>query len=186
MASLAIDPARGLVVDTAPLERAAGVSEPLVGEVPIAEDMGLDMIKVPARSALSLDLLLTAVSEGVLVTGEVTADVTGECARCLAPIEDALTVDLQELYAYEGSTTDQTTGTDEIARLDGDLLDLEPAVRDALVLAMSASPVCREDCPGLCADCGRPWDELPDDHRHDKIDPRWAELEKLRGQGEDA
>src|SRR5690606_18096942 len=124
----------------------------------------------------------------VLADGEVEATAEGECARCLAPVEDALRVRVQELYAYEGSVTEETTDADEILRLQGDLLDLEPTVRDALVLAMPVTPLCRPDCPGLCAECGVPWDELPDDHRHETVDPRWAALEKLRSvdaEGED-
>jgi uncharacterized protein len=95
-------------------------------------------------------------------------------------VQDTLSVELQELYAYEGSVTEATTEADEIMRLEGDLLDLEPAVRDALVLAMPVTPLCRPDCPGLCAECGVPWDELPDDHGHEAVDPRWAGLDKLR------
>ena len=38
--------------------------------------------------------------------------------------------------------------------LDGDLLDLEPVLRDAVVLALPMSPLCQEDCPGLCVVCG--------------------------------
>ncbi|WP_025273893.1 YceD family protein [Haloglycomyces albus] len=185
MVAISLDPSQGLIVDTSPLERATGAAAPLVGAVTLPDDMGLDLIKVPAGSELNLDLLVTAVTEGVLVSGEVSADIVGECARCLAPIEDGLTVPIQELYAYEGSTTDQTTDADEIARLKGDLLDLEPTVRDALVLEMASSPVCRDDCQGLCSDCGQPWAELPADHHHEKLDPRWAALEQLRGLTQD-
>ena len=87
---------------------------------------------------------------------------------------------VQELYAYENSTTDETTDEDEVRRLQGDLIDLEPAVRDAVVLALPANPLCRDDCPGMCAECGEPWDDLPADHTHEQIDARWAALTQLR------
>ncbi|GAB3222264.1 YceD family protein [Glycomyces halotolerans] len=180
MRNTAFDPAAPLVVDTAELGRSAGATAEVVREVAAPESFGLEVFKVPRSAPLSLGLHLTAVSEGVLVGGEVEAPVEGECARCLAPIEDALRVQVQELYAYEGSVTEETTDADEILRLRGDLLDLEPAVRDALVLAMPVTPLCRPDCPGLCAECGVPWDELPADHRHESVDPRWAALDKLR------
>ncbi|MCH7231458.1 YceD family protein [Glycomyces sp. L485] len=180
MTSSALNPASPMVVDTMELGRSAGATMQVAREVGAPEALGLDVFKVPESSPLSIDLTLTAVSEGVLANGEVEASAEGECARCLAPIEDTLRVQVQELYAYEGSATEETTDADEILRLQGDLLDLEPAVRDALVLAMPVTPLCRPDCPGLCAECGVPWDELPDDHRHETVDPRWAALDKLR------
>ena len=88
------------------------------------------------------------------------------CARSA----DTLDVRPQELYAYEHSTTDETTDEDEVGRLQGDLIDLEPALRDAVVLALPTNPLCREDCPGLCPECGVPWDDLPADHSHEQVD----------------
>jgi len=55
-----------------------------------------------------------------------------------------------------------------------------PALRDAMVLALPVHPLCREDCPGLCPDCGALWDELPADHDHRQVDSRWAALEGLK------
>jgi uncharacterized protein len=75
---------------------------------------------------------------------------------------------------------DQGEQDDEERYLDGDLLDLEPAFRDAVVLALPMSPLCRPDCPGLCVECGIPLAEAGPDHRHqDAPDPRWAGLTKL-------
>lgn len=188
MTNTALDPAAPLVVDTAELGRGVGATMRVEREVPAPDALGSEVYRVPESAPLSIDVLLTSVSEGVLADGEVEATAEGECARCLAPVEDALRVRVQELYAYEGSVTEETTDADEILRLQGDLLDLEPTVRDALVLAMPVTPLCRPDCPGLCAECGVPWDELPDDHRHETVDPRWAALEKLRSvdaEGED-
>jgi uncharacterized protein len=147
--------------------------------VPAPEHLGLALISVPAGADLHLDLRLESVTEGVLVSGTVTAEVAGECGRCLRAIGDTLTVTLQELYAYQHSATEETTEEDEVHRLQGDLLDLEPALRDAVVLELPNHPLCREDCPGLCPDCGVPWDELPADHSHQQLDPRWAALSRL-------
>jgi uncharacterized protein len=72
---------------------------------------------------------------------------------------------------------------DEELVLDGDLLDLEPVLRDAVVLALPMSPLCREDCPGLCAECGQPLADAGPGHRHDAApDPRWAALQQLDDQ----
>jgi uncharacterized protein len=48
-----------------------------------------------------------------------------------------------------------------------------------VVLALPANPLCREDCPGLCPECGTHWDDLPPGHSHDQTDPRWAGLETM-------
>ena len=134
------------------------------------------MTHVAEGAQLDLDLRLESVSEGILVSGTVTAPINGECARCLDPIDDMLTVDLQELFAYPDSITEDTTDEDEVHRLVGDLLDLEPVVRDAVVLGLPFSPLCRPDCAGLCPECGQRLDDLPDDHSHNQIDARWAGL----------
>jgi len=148
--------------------------------VPAPEDLGLELIGAPKSAELDLQLRMESVSEGVLVSGVVTGPLVGECGRCLRPISDTLNVPLQEFYAYAHSTTDETTDEDEVGRLQGDLIDLEPALRDAVVLALAANPVCREDCPGLCPECGTPIDELPAGHTHGQIDPRWAALSQIK------
>jgi uncharacterized protein len=147
--------------------------------VPAPADLGLELIGVPRGADLALDLRFESVTEGVLVSGTATAPVEGECGRCLNPVSDTVTVPIQELYAYEHSTTDETAEEDEVGRLQGDLFDLEPALRDAVVPALPTNPRCREDCPGLCPDCGVPWDDLPADHSHQQVDPRWAALRDL-------
>lgn len=172
-----LDPRRPLVLDVRELGRRPGSMRPVRTSVPAPENLGVEMARVPAGSALDLDLRMESVVEGVLISGTVRADVAAECARCLTPVTDEVTVDMQELFAYEASTTEETTEDDEVSHLVGDLLDLEPVVRDAVVLALPLAPVCRDDCRGLCPDCGVAFDDLPADHAHEApIDPRWAAL----------
>jgi uncharacterized protein len=168
-----------LVFDAGQLPRAPGSMRTVAREVAAPQDLGQGLIGVPQGAILRLDLRLESVSEGVLVSGTVSATTAGECGRCLRPISTDLEVSVQELFAYPDSTTDATTEEDEIGRLQGDLIDLEPTVRDAVVLALPNTPLCRVDCPGLCPECGAHWDDLPADHRHEQIDPRWAQLKKL-------
>jgi len=174
-----LDPRAPLVLDTRDLPRRPGAMRAIQRAVHAPSDLGLELIGVPQGTELTLDLRLESVSEGVLVSGTVSGRVEGECGRCLRPITDTVTVSLQELYAYEHSATEETTEEDEVGRLQGDLLDLEPALRDAVVLALPNHPLCREDCPGLCPECGVPWDELPAEHSHTQLDPRWAALAQL-------
>ena len=166
------------VVDTRELGRRAGLSRELHRVVQTSNPLGQEgVIAVPAGADIELDVLLESVVEGVLVSGTAHAPIAGECSRCLDPIKgDEIEVDFTELFAYPDSATEQTTDEDEIARLVDDLVDLEPVVRDATVLALPSVPLCTPDCAGLCPDCGGKWADLGPDHRHETIDPRWAAL----------
>ena len=174
-----LDPRQPLVVDTTTLPRQPGATRALKRVVPAPADLGVELISVPKGSDLELDLSLTSVSEGVYINGDVRGTLSGECGRCLNEISDPFDVHIAELYAYADSTTEETTDEDEVGRMQGDLLDLEPAVRDAVVLTLPVSPLCRPDCPGLCPECGVRLDDLPADHSHEDVDPRWAALRNL-------
>jgi uncharacterized protein len=139
--------------------------------------LGGELVGVPDGSDLVLDLRLESVSEGVLVSGTVRVALTGECARCLEPLTDNLEVDVQQLFVYPGHENE--ADDDEIGRLVDDLADLEPTVRDAVVLALPLAPVCRDDCPGLCPTCGARLADVGSAHGHDEPDPRWAALRGL-------
>lgn len=140
------------------------------------ESFGLDTIAVPAGRDIELDLRLESVSEGVYVSGTVTAPLAGECARCLDELVDEVVVRIGELFAYPASITDETTDDDELPRVVDEVVDVEQTARDALVLALPMAPLCREDCRGLCPDCGEKRADLPPGHRHETLDPRWAAL----------
>jgi uncharacterized protein len=174
-----LDARAPLVLDTRDLPRSPGSMREVRRVVPAPAGLGIAMIGVPAGADLTLDLTQQSVSEGVYVSGSVTGPLAGQCGRCLRDIEDTVTVTIEELFAYPHSTTDETTEEDEVGRITDDLIDLEPVVRDAVVLALPVNPVCREDCPGLCPTCGVSWDDLPADHSHEQIDSRWAALSKL-------
>jgi uncharacterized metal-binding protein YceD (DUF177 family) len=163
-------------VDLRELGRRAGSMQEVDRSLPAPAGWRVELIGVPEGAQVELRLRLEAVMEGVLVSGEADVPVVGSCARCLEPVEDTLALDLQELFAYAGSTTEATSEEDEVRRIEGDFLDLEPVVRDAVVLALPLAPVCTDDCRGLCVDCGQRLDDLPPDHTHEVIDPRWAGL----------
>ena len=157
---------------------------------PAPEGIGIMSIGVPSGSDVELDLRLESVVEGVLVSGTARVQLAGECSRCLDPVSDELEVDIQELYAYEETDhrgrpvrTASAEGDDEDERrfMVGELLDLEPVLRDAVVLDLPLAPVCRDDCPGLCPQCGFRLEDDPE-HGHDVIDPRWAALGALQGE----
>ena len=163
-------------VDLRELGRRAGSMHALERTLPAPAGWKVELIGVPEAAPVHARLRLESVMEGVLVSGEVDVPLVGSCARCLEPIEDGLTLDVQELYAYEGSTTEETSDEDEVRLVEGEFIDLEPMLRDAVVLSLPLAPVCAEDCAGLCAGCGQRLDDLPPDHTHELTDPRWAGL----------
>lgn len=173
------DPTSPWVFSTRELGRRAGTMRSVHRDVPAPPDderIGLDVIGVPAGATISLDVRLESVTEGVYVSGTVSAPLIGECSRCLDELTDHLTVDIGELFAYPHSVTDETTDADELPRVVDDHVDVEQTVRDAVVLALPLAPLCTDDCAGLCPDCGARRADLPPDHGHDTIDPRWAAL----------
>ncbi|HTS99924.1 MAG TPA: YceD family protein [Streptosporangiaceae bacterium] len=142
-----LDPRLPLVFDTRTLGPAAMRS--VTSTVPAPANLGVELVSVPEEAELELDVRLERVTEGVLVTGTVRAPLVGECARCLDLFASATEVRFTELFTHEPGDDDA-----DGYLLDGDLLDLEPALRDALVLELPLAPLCAEDCPGLCSECG--------------------------------
>ena len=170
------DPRGPFVYDVRPLGRRPGSMRADNRWVAAPAGLGSDLIGVPDGTPLAVEVRLESATEGVLVTGTVTTSVAGQCARCLDPIADELHADIVELFAYPDSITDETSDADEVHRVENDLVDLEPVVHDAIVLALPWTPLCRSDCAGLCPTCGQRLDALPAGHSHDMIDPRWAAL----------
>ncbi len=174
-----LDPRNPLVLDTRELGRRPGSMRPVQRSAPAPEGLGIvDLIGVPVGAELVLDLRLESVMDGVLVSGVVTAPVSGECGRCLAEVSNTLTIRIQELFVYPEASTSHDDD-DEVAQLQGDHLDLTPTLRDAVVLALPLTPLCSKDCQGLCATCGERLDDLPDDHAHAQTDARWGALAGL-------
>jgi uncharacterized protein len=170
----------------------------LTRTVPAPEDLAIDqVIGVPQDAEIQLDLRLESVMEGVLVTGTARALLAGECVRCLEQFERELETGFQEMYSYpdddrtggrhaavagnpqmRGWSAGDDAEEEDTLHLEGDLFDLEPVLRDAVVLELPLQPVCREDCPGLCSECGARLADDPD-HHHEVTDIRWAALQDL-------
>ncbi len=172
MSHRAPDPRSSLVFDVRELGRRAGLSKSVhrVAEAP--QGLGIEVIGVPPGSPIDLDLLFESVVEGVLVTGDAGVHLRGECSRCLEDVEFTDVIEVQELYLYPGKEPDDT----EAGRVEDELIDLEPLLRDAVVLDLPFTPLCRDDCAGLCADCGANLNNDPDHTHVDETDPRWSGL----------
>ncbi|MEU3790712.1 DUF177 domain-containing protein [Streptomyces fructofermentans] len=186
-----------LVFDTHELGRRPGALQRLTREIDAPEDLGIQgVIGVPQGDPVVLELRLESVMEGVLVTGTARARVKGECVRCLEPLEQELDADFQEMFSYpeaddrgrvKAEPADDAEGSEEDEDrlfIEDGLFDLEPVLRDAVVLALPMQPVCQDDCPGLCSECGARLADDPD-HHHEAVDIRWAALQGLAGSLED-
>jgi uncharacterized protein len=134
------------------------------------------VLAVPPGSDIVLDLRLESVSEGVYVSGTASAQLTGECSRCLDELSEDVEERIEELFAYPDSLTEETTDEDEIPRVVDEHVDLEQTVRDAIAIDLPMAPLCSEDCLGLCPECGERRADLGPGHRHETLDPRWAAL----------
>ena len=146
--------------------------------VPAPADLGIEVLRVPEGAPVELGLRTEAVMEGVLVTGTARAALEGECVRCLEPISEEIEVRFQELFVYDDREVDPDEEL-EVSKLQDDLVDLEPLLRDAVVLALPFQPLCEDDCPGLCVECGARLADDPDHTHGEPVDPRWAALATL-------
>ncbi|GAA5074060.1 YceD family protein [Streptomyces similanensis] len=183
-----------LVFDTHELGRRPGALQRLTRTVEAPRDLGIQsVIGVPQGAPVELELRLESVMEGVLVTGTARAQAEGECVRCLEPVGLELEADFQELFSYPDADDrgrviaepgDDAEDDEDRFYLEDGLFDLEPLLRDAVVLALPMQPVCQDDCPGLCSECGARLADDPD-HHHDAVDIRWAALQGLAGSLED-
>lgn len=185
-----LDHRNPLVFDTHELGRRPGALRRLSRTVDAPRDLGLkDVIGVPQGAPVELDLRLESVMEGVLVTGTARARAEGECVRCLEPLGQQLDADFQEMFSYpdaddrgrpKAEPADDAEEDEDRFFIEDGLFDLESVLRDAVVLALPMQPVCQDDCPGLCAECGARLADDPD-HHHDAVDIRWAALQGLAG-----
>lgn len=119
--------------------------------------------------------------------GSFTTSVESPCARCLEPVVNAIQRDFDLLYRPQGSDAGKeelsvTAAEAEISYYQGDGLELSDVLCEQILLALPLKIVCREDCKGLCPECGRNWNEGPCDCKVRAGDPRWAALSDIRKQ----
>jgi uncharacterized protein len=175
---------RALLVDAGEALRHPGSRRPLRRDV-VLDDLGLSSAQVPEGGVIVLDLELEAVGADVVVSGTVLAPWEGACRRCLEPVTGTLELDVREIF--ERRPTEGQTYPIE----DEDRLDLEPLLREAVLLSLPLSPLCSETCAGpdpdrfpaavedAGPDEGAEGDEAAAPAEPPR-DPRWAALDQLR------
>lgn len=182
--------------NTHELPRRAGEMKEYQLDITLNDAMGVPLISVPAGDLIEIDARLESVTEGILLSADIYAVAKGECIRCLDPVEITIDRKIQELYRYEPSSDtrkekkskkktkkneeeDVDLESEDELWMDGNIMNLETPIRDAVVLDLPVNPLCAEDCQGLCPECGEKWAVLGEDHAHEAIDARWAGLSGL-------
>ncbi|MDE1557804.1 MULTISPECIES: YceD family protein [Actinotignum] len=174
------------VVSLHDLPRSDGSLMPVRETFAAPADMGIELMTVPTGSELDVDLSLTSVSEGVYIGGQVHFTVAGQCSRCLREIHEERTQDVSDLAYYPQRRAELIAEGDEDAEehpvIEDDHVDLEPVLRDAIVLNLPFQPLCSPTCQGLCAGCGERLEDLPEGHHHEAPPLRSDALDALEAQ----
>ena len=177
------------ILNTHDLPRRAGEMKEYELDIEAPVRIGVPLIGIPEGDIIEANVRLESVTEGVLLSAEIYAVALGECIRCLDPVEQVIDRKIQELYRYEPTNEkgrkkrredeDVDLDAEDELQMEGDQMNLEMPIIDAIILALSVNPLCDEECMGLCPDCGEKWESLPDDHRHEVVDARWSGLASL-------
>jgi uncharacterized protein len=147
------------------------------------EALTLGDTQVERGAPIEIDLTLESVPGGIAADGTILAPWRGTCRRCLDPVEGVLEIAVDEVF-----TADHVEG--ETYPLGQETIDLEPLVREAVLLSLPMGPLCRDDCPGPDPDQfpveieDETGDETPGDDDRPK-DPRWDALDVLRAEFDD-
>ncbi len=176
--------------NTHELPRRAGEMKEYQLDLMLKDPIGVPLISIPSGDVLELDIRLESVTEGVLLSAQIYGIAKGDCIRCLDPVEITVDRRIQELYRYEPTADSRSKKrsksrakdedidleSDDELWMDGNIINLEVPVLDAVILDLPANPLCNPDCQGLCPECGEKWADLPPEHAHEAFDARWAGL----------
>ena len=158
----------------------------LVADV-AADELGLADTDATLRGPVSISLDLAHADEMIAVTGVLEGTVVRQCVRCLKEYDDALAFSVHAAFAREGKESkvgtrqpkvseprkgrpgspktetdvDQEDEGDDRYFYQGDHIELAPMLREHIILAAPMQPLCRENCAGLCARCGKDLNEGP-------------------------
>lgn len=161
-------PARPLRVGVSELLAHPGTRRVFHNEVEL-DGLAITTASVPSGAEIAVDLTLESIGSALTATGTVGVTWTGPCRRCLTPISGRAEADVREVFEPH-----PTEG--ETYPLAGDQIDLEPMVRDAVLLALPLAPLCQPDCRGPAPDQFPTGSEVDDNV---PVDPRWAALGEL-------
>jgi uncharacterized protein len=161
-------------IDVRDLVGHPGQSRPVRVDEPV-EGLNVGLAAVPEDAPVEAELLLESVVEGILVSGPLRGSMRLSCARCLKTFDRPFDVSVHELFI-----SDRSDDGDEYPLATDGAIDIEPMVRDAVVLSMPFSPLCRPDCRGLCERCGGDRNLGECTCGPAPADPRWEPLGGIR------
>ena len=142
-----------------------------------------DVVHLPPDLELT-DLVgvvrVTRTAQGLLVQVKMAAKIIAECGRCLEDFNQPLQTEYTELYAFTPSSLTESG----LLVPENGKIDLEPLIREEMLLAIPISPVCRLDCQGLCPVCGENLNRVRCNHEQEEFDTRLEALKILREKGE--
>ena len=118
---------------------------------------------------------ITRTAQGLLIVTDLSATVLAECVRCLTAIQQSLNMDFTELYAFSR----KSVADPEFILPEDAHINLEPLIREYMLLEIPISPLCKTECKGLCSTCGENLNETVCEHNSEAIDPRMAVLKSL-------
>ena len=156
-----------------------------VREFELDDDIGgLDPLIVP-RSNLVGWVKFTHAGQNILAEGRAKVDLELVCARCAEPFVQSVTVNVLEEFepsidAATGRILEATHEDPALIIDNHNMLDLSEVIRQNLILAMDQYPHCRQNCPGLCPQCGANLADGPCGCKEEPADARWSALEALR------
>jgi len=169
--------ANPLRVNTVELLRRPGEHRDLDVTLPFSA-FGVEDDRVEPESPVHVHVRLDALNDGVAVSGTIEFPWHGSCRRCAVDVAGQVTADVDERYQ------EHVTDPDAFA-FDGMQLDLEPMVREIVLLEAPSTPLCRADCAGLCPVCGTDLNAGSCSCDASVADPRWGALDQLRSLAED-
>lgn len=153
------------------LLRQPGLRKDVEVSLPVT-DLGVDDERITGE--IGVDLLATSNIDGVVVEGTVTMPWRAPCRRCLTDVAGTSQILIDELYQ------DEIAADDDAFEIEGDQIDLVPAVREAVLLELPDDVLCRDDCTGICPVCGADRNQVSCDCDTTVRDDRWAALDQLR------
>ena len=123
--------------------------------------------------------------DGVFVNGHIETLAQLECDRCLKPIELPVSADFALEYItgadYESSSAAALSDEEmSVSVFEGESIDVDEIVREQILLAVPARTLCREECKGICPECGIDLNTGECSCAVDEVDPRWAALKSIK------
>ena len=136
-----------------------------------ADDLGVDDDRIAGTVAVVLDAASSI--DGIIVTGSISTAWQAPCRRCLIDVCGVAEISVDELYQDD-------VNDDDAYQIEGDQIDMAPAVREYVLLGLPDGPLCRDDCAGICPVCGIDRNQRSCECVTTVRDDRWAALDDLR------